>query len=549
MRCPSCDSEEIDYDPARGDAACIECGIVLEQNLIVNEVGFSEDARGRSNVVGTHVRADGRINSFGALRGFSREATEITMQHGRRRLGHLVSALKLQSRHTDSALRLFRLAVERNFHKGRKMANVCCACLYVVCRMEKSPHMLLDFSDILETNLYTLGHTFLKFAKLLCIQLPVIDPSLYIHRFANKLEFGDRAHDVSMSALRVIARMQRNWLSEGRRPSGLCGAALMIAAKMHNFYRTQADVARVVRIGNVALKERLMELHKTPTASLTVAQIDEGGGDDGKSTSLRPGTGLDASDPPAFQRLMAKKGKCVKKRKRTGNNIPTITQVTSEGGTADEGGISESQIVTLTPGKEDRTAEYEQLEGEIEAALASEEFQELDREAMAQDTPDIAMTDCGKEMVLNVADYASVQKAMEAGILDETVVDNDELSDLDEEDAGRYLNTEEEYERKKELWTEVNKDYLEKQERLEQMKRERPDDYRKLRPQRGGTQKRKKTSSGLKKPRTNTTEEGEALAPPIVTPKSSKKLNYSVLNALEDSDGVGLSASPVTAPQ
>lgn len=548
MKCPSCDSEDIDYDPARGDAACVECGTVLEQNLIVNEVGFSEDARGRSNVVGTHIRADGRINSFGALRGFSRQATEITMQHGRRRLGHLVSALKLQSRHTDSALRLFRLAVERNFHKGRKMTNVCCACLYVVCRMEKTPHMLLDFSDVLETNLYMLGHTFLKFARLLCIQLPVIDPSLYIHRFANKLEFGERTHDVAMSALRVIARMQRNWLSEGRRPSGLCGAALMIAAKMHNFYRTQADVARVVRIGNVALKERLMELHKTPAAALTVAQIDEGGGDDGKSTSLRPGAGLEASDPPAFQRLEAKKVHGVKKRKRTGDEMPESTQITIEEDTIDGTEEIGSRSVRLTPGKEGRTAEDERLEGEIEAALASEEFRELDREATAQECPDAVITDRDKETTISVADYANVQKAMELGIIDETMVENDELSDLDEEDAGRYLNTEEEYERKKELWTEVNKDYLEKQERLERMKKERPDDYRKLRPQRSGAQK-KRTTSGPRKPRVNTTEEDETPAPAIGTPKSSKKLNYSVLNALEDSEDVGLSTSPVTAPK
>lgn len=548
MKCPSCDSEDIDYDPARGDASCIECGVVLEQNLIVNEVGFSEDARGRSNVIGTHIRADGRINSFGALRGFSREATEITMQHGRRRLGHLVSALKLQSRHTDSALRLFRLAVERNFHKGRKMANVCCACLYVVCRMEKTPHMLLDFSDVLETNLYMLGHTFLKFARLLCIQLPVIDPSLYIHRFADKLEFGDRKHNVAMSALRVIARMQRNWLSEGRRPSGLCGAALMIAAKMHNFHRTQADVARVVRIGNVALKERLMELHKTPTAALTVAQVDEGGGDDGKSTSLRPGTSLEASDPPAFQRLVAKRVQRVKKRKRTSDGTPNSVQTTMEEGTTNDMGKTGSQNVKLTPGKEGRTAEDERLEGEIEAALASEEFQELDREAIAQESSDTVMKGQDKETAISVADYASVQKAMEFGILDETVVEKDELSDLDEEDAGRYLNTEEEYERKKELWTEVNKDYLEKQERLEQMRKERPDDYRKLRPQRGGTQKKRRTS-GPRKPRANTREEAETPAPPIATPKSSKKLNYSVLNALEDSEDAGLSTSPVTAPQ
>lgn len=39
------------------------------------------------------------------------------------------------------------------------------ACLYVVCRREKLPHMLIDFADVLQTNLYVLGSTFLKFTQ------------------------------------------------------------------------------------------------------------------------------------------------------------------------------------------------------------------------------------------------------------------------------------------------------------------------------------------------------------------------------------------------
>ena len=69
--------------------------------------------------------------------------------------------------------------------------------------------------------------------------LPIIDPSLYIHRFASKLEFGDKTHLVSMSALRLVQRMKRDWIQTGRRPSGICGAALLIAARVHGFRRTQ----------------------------------------------------------------------------------------------------------------------------------------------------------------------------------------------------------------------------------------------------------------------------------------------------------------------
>lgn len=58
----------------------------------------------------------------------------------------VVSQLHLKSHFVDRAVRLFRTAVERNFVQGRKTMCVVAVCLYMVCREESSPHMLLDFS-------------------------------------------------------------------------------------------------------------------------------------------------------------------------------------------------------------------------------------------------------------------------------------------------------------------------------------------------------------------------------------------------------------------
>lgn len=571
-RCPNCGSGEIDVDAARGDAACVDCGTVLEETVIVAEVGFQEDSRGRSSAIGQHVNADGRPSTFGSLPGFSRAATEITMSNGKRRLWHLVSALRMATRHAEAALRLFRLAVERNFHKGRRMANVCCACLYVVCRIEKTPHMLIDFSDVLETNVYVLGHTFLKFAQLLCIELPIIDPSLYIHRFASRLEFGDKTHAVAMSALRLLARMRRDWMSYGRRPAGLCGAALIVAARMHNFYRSQADVVRVVRIGNVALRERLQELDRTPTAALTAAQIDSGGGDDGKEASLSV-LGEDAiCDPPAFQRLVAlkeqKQNEQEQQPQKSGGVQTDAPQSQDSLGQRDptdstsDSPSTRSQGATTSPsvndknapatpslrGVEQRTADEEALEGDIQAALASREFQELELESLVDEQQSIE-----KARTLGSQESRNTSRNNQ-GTATQRIIDADkddgELSDLDDEDVAQYLNTEEEYERKKELWLEMNKEYLEQQKLLEKMKAERPEEYKRLRPSRS-SKKRKTTDSdatpnghGTPSRPNKTAVESTAQSTP---PKSSRKLNYAVLESLGRSGGFGATGRPRSA--
>jgi hypothetical protein len=64
-----------------------------------------------------------------------------------------------------------------------------------------------------------------------------VDPSLYLDRFAKKLGFKDQASQVVETALHLVASMKRDWMQTGRRPSGICGAALYLAAHIHGARR------------------------------------------------------------------------------------------------------------------------------------------------------------------------------------------------------------------------------------------------------------------------------------------------------------------------
>ena len=50
MSCRNCSSTNIETDKTRGDSFCLDCGHVLEENMVVNDVAFEE-----SKVVGTFV--------------------------------------------------------------------------------------------------------------------------------------------------------------------------------------------------------------------------------------------------------------------------------------------------------------------------------------------------------------------------------------------------------------------------------------------------------------------------------------------------------------
>ncbi|OZJ03788.1 hypothetical protein BZG36_03008 [Bifiguratus adelaidae] len=263
---------------------------VLEENRIVAEVGFNESSSGAVTLAGSYVAADrGGILSTGPGRRGNLEPREATINNGRREILIMATGLHLPERYRESAQRFFNLAITNNFVKGRKTKHVAAICLYVVCRQERSSHMLIDFSDLLQVNVFVLGATFLKFVKLIHFPdpLPLVDPSLYISRFASMLDFGPYMQAVAQDAVRLVQRMNRDWIQIGRRPAGICGACLYIAAQMNGFTRSRREILQVVKIGESTLVKRLNEFSQTPSGSLSVRDF--------RSVWLE-----DECDPPAF---------------------------------------------------------------------------------------------------------------------------------------------------------------------------------------------------------------------------------------------------------
>ena len=312
--CPNCGSTHIEQHGASGASVCTECGVVLEENAIVSSVEFVEGSGGASAMVGQFVSATSSKAYTGApggggRYGFSRDSRETTLANGRRRIQEVASRLRLGGHYVDAAHRLFTIAVEKNFVQGRRTTHVVAACLYIACRQEKSQHMLIDFSDALQVNVYTLGTCFLKFRRLLGLKLEILDPALYVYRFAAHLDLDDKANAVALTALRLVGRMKRDWIVAGRRPAGICAAALLIAARAHGFSRHPQDVTRILRVCGLTVATRVKEFEHTSSARLTLDQFNK--------------VELDAeADPPIFtkNRIMEARARAIQD-----NNVKLLT--------------------------------------------------------------------------------------------------------------------------------------------------------------------------------------------------------------------------------
>ena len=339
----------------------------------------------------------------------------MTLANGKRRLAAVAVALGLGDHHVEMAHRWFTLALQHQFTRGRRSNNIIASCLYIVCRLERTPHMLLDFSDILQTSVYSLGGTFLRLTQLLNLELPLVDPSFYIGRFASKLEFSEKTQAVVNSALRIAARMKRDWIVTGRRPAGVCAASLIVAARMHGFRRTERQVVRVVHICEATLKRRLNEFAATPSSQLSLEEFE--------------GIWLEQEcDPPSY---------AVMKGKSKASNS------TNEDSSEDiKGHLDESVMM-----------EIERLQNFTPQDLEYSIMLQMDSILTPPMTPRVITTN-------------SKPPASEP--------EDTNLSDLDEDEdvVGMLLNGDE-VEAKTLVWSQVNAEFLEARAEIEKLEREK----------------------------------------------------------------------------
>ncbi|XP_030971581.1 transcription factor IIIB 90 kDa subunit-like isoform X2 [Quercus lobata] len=466
---------------ANGLVCCDICGKVLHEDLYTDEPSFVKGAGGESKLSGSVVRS---IQS-----GYS-ESFRRTLDKGRDMIESIVTTFNISGGDSivNPACAFYQIAVERNFTRGRKTDQVAAACLYIACRVAKDPKpfLLIDFSEYLSINVYVLGAVFLQLCQLLSLGehptiIKPVDPSLYISRFTEKL-LKQRNMKVSQTALYLIARMKRDWMQTGRKPSGLCGAALYISALSHGYSFSKTDIVKIVHICEMTLTKRLIEFENTDSGSLTIEELTKNAVELKESVpsvgvSQKSGevlcehknsgaphfahglcrTCYDAfvklsgglhggSEPPAFQRAEKER---IAMESTNNADESTVPQQESEN-------IEQVEKVKSFTENSQKAIENEQLNQRdfTESSQKENENEQLNQRENGSNSA------TGDQIEVDgVSD--KFQKSKEASSI--TDDESDGLSDIDDVEVDGYLNNDEETRYKTIIWEEMNKEYLEEQ--------------------------------------------------------------------------------------
>ncbi|CAA0352877.1 unnamed protein product [Arabidopsis thaliana] len=256
--CKHCAKNVPKIRPFDGGLACDLCGRILENFNFSTDVTFVKNAAGQVCNIVTSV---GNSSSRDRRR---RKAID--------ELRNLKDALGIGDERddvVDMAAVFYEAAMDQNFTKGRRAEFVQSSCLYLTC-------------SYLRVSVYELGSVYLQLCEMLYLVQnknyeELVDPSIFIPRFTNSLLKGAhaKAKDVANTAKNIISSMKRDWIQTGRKPSGICGAAIYMAALSHGIMYSRADIAKVVHMCEATITKRLNEFANTEAGSLTVDELDE----------------------------------------------------------------------------------------------------------------------------------------------------------------------------------------------------------------------------------------------------------------------------------
>jgi len=284
-RCPECGSSNISYDHIRGESVCESCGTVVKESMIdltQEWRAFDEDQRSRrvrTGAVLTPTKHDqGITTEIGKGRGelfkvASKKRAQyyrLTKWHKRlikskdrnlsfafSELQRLISYLHLSKAVHEKVAKLYQQAVEGGLVRGRSTESIIAALLYTTCREEGAPRTLDEISNASGIDKKDIGKTYRYIARKLKIRILPAKAKDYVPRFGSLLNLSEK---VQVRSVEILNDASQHDVTSGKGPIGVAAAALYISAVLAGEKKTQREVADIIGVTEVTIRNRYKEI-------------------------------------------------------------------------------------------------------------------------------------------------------------------------------------------------------------------------------------------------------------------------------------------------
>ena len=284
--CPECEQEGLILDEDAGEIVCSHCGLVIENTIIdtgpewisysyeddaeksrtgplvsfskydkgfSSEIGLDRSLKSKKNVV-DHYKMH-RLRKLNVR--IKHDASQRNLSQGMSELDRLCDRLKIPHDLQELASKIYRKALKENLIRGRSIASMVAASLYLALRRANVPRSLKEISDVSTRSKKEISRCYRHLFWRLDYHSIINDPIHYVSKIATKANISNKTQNEAIDLLQKGKRMN---LTVGKDPSSVAGAALYIACMECSERVTQKKIADAAGVTEVTIRNRYKSL-------------------------------------------------------------------------------------------------------------------------------------------------------------------------------------------------------------------------------------------------------------------------------------------------
>ncbi|KAH6926397.1 hypothetical protein HPB50_018104 [Hyalomma asiaticum] len=262
-----------------------------------------------------------------------------------------------------------------------------------------------------------------------------------------------------MTALRMVQRMKRDWMHTGRRPSGLCGAALLVASRLHDFNRSIRDLVRIVKAARKKQKQVVEEQARLEKVSEEISKLQKK--IEAELEARRQKVRGRFASVARVEGLTEEEENRISNEFIMGDTMETINACLDDSRQSNEGSNESRSFAENSLG--DRLALSREENGSDQDDVCSDAGKSKQSSGVVSSLRPTAATLGLKESIeecMRVRDAVEITE--ESGVLD--------LEGLDDEELDGYIMTDAEVRLKTKFWLDTHAEYLKEMEEKEARK-------------------------------------------------------------------------------
>jgi transcription initiation factor TFIIB len=172
-------------------------------------------------------------------------------------LDTLKDKLGLSDTVIENTAYLYRKAQRRQFLRGRSIAGVVCAAIYIVCRDLGISKTMREIAAASNVKQKTIARVYRQMILEFKYKVPNIDPVKCVARVANNAKLAEKT---KRQAIDIMEKVKQNEISAGKDPMGLAASVIYMSCIKTGESISQKEISYVAGITEVTLRNRYKDL-------------------------------------------------------------------------------------------------------------------------------------------------------------------------------------------------------------------------------------------------------------------------------------------------